>query len=129
VADCTTAISINGDSAGAYNNRGFAYWGLGDRQKAIVDFTKCIALDSKDTAARCNLGNIYMQLNDTDKAIDWFSQAIKVNPNYASAYFGRAKAYEKAGDKQLAKKDREMAYALGFDTKSDTIIEHPPTNY
>jgi len=61
------AIKLKSDDAVAYNNRGFAYYNLGQYQRAIDDFNKAISLKSDYTDAYNNRGSIYFTQSNFKK--------------------------------------------------------------
>ena len=56
IADCTEAIRLDPKFADAYNLRGNAYAGKGERLKAIADYTEAIRLNPQYGNAYCNRG-------------------------------------------------------------------------
>jgi len=60
--------------------------------------------------ARINL----VVLNKPDLAITDYNKALALKPEKADAYYGRAKAYDKKGDKTHALQDVEKARSLGY---------------
>ena len=57
----TQAIQLNPNDADAYNNRGVAYSGKGDFDRAIDDFDKTIQLNSDPADAYNNRGGCLRQ--------------------------------------------------------------------
>lgn len=58
LADAAKAIALNPRNANAYNARGLAYAGLGQKQKAISDYRTALSLDPTLSAARNNLARL-----------------------------------------------------------------------
>jgi tetratricopeptide (TPR) repeat protein len=87
------AISSNQNTAGAYNNRGLAYYELKHYQKAISDYNQAIKLDREYAAAYNNRGNTYYELSEYKLALQDFNQSLKLEPNYAKAYLNRGLAF------------------------------------
>jgi tetratricopeptide (TPR) repeat protein len=83
----------NGLIAAIYNNRGNAYYDLGQYPKAISDFTRAIELNPEYARAYCNRGVVYRKLGKLDQAISEYTKAIELNPKYAAAYNNRGNAY------------------------------------
>lgn len=122
ISGCTAVIQSgkwNGRLlAGAFINRGIAYYANGDKDRAIADFDQAIQLDpkgAKGAAAYNNRGRMYHVKGDEDRAIADFNQAIQLDPKYAVAYYNRGTAY-------CAKKDYGRAItdyneAIRFDPK------------
>jgi tetratricopeptide (TPR) repeat protein len=53
IRGCTEYIARDSHSAGAYNNRGVAYHGKGDHDRAIADYTKAVTLEERPQTAAC----------------------------------------------------------------------------
>jgi adenylate cyclase len=69
---------------------GFSRDGPGDLAKALAAGTAAVRLDENDPFAHVALGRVYTAKGEHDEAIECCNRAIALNPNYASAYFGRA---------------------------------------
>jgi len=69
---------------------GFSRDGPGDLAKALADGTAAVRLDENDPFAHVALGRVHTAKGEHDEAIECCNRAIALNPNYASAYFGRA---------------------------------------
>ena len=67
ITDCTEAIELDPQDADAYNNRGSAYYNLGEHQKAIDDFYQA--------------GILYLQENNRDDAIVCINSMKKIDPS------------------------------------------------
>ena len=67
----------------AYNNRGAAYYYLGQYQRAIEDYDKAIQLDPDYATAYYNRGGSYSDLAQYQRAIEGFDKAIQLDPDYA----------------------------------------------
>ncbi len=71
MADFDEALSLDPRNALAHNNRGVAYNGLGEYQRAIEDLNEAIRLDPKYAAAYANRAIVYSALGkDTDAQHD-----------------------------------------------------------
>ena len=83
------AISSNQNTAGAYNNRGLAYHGLKQYQKAVSDYSQAIKMDREYAVAYNNRGTSYYELSNYKMALQDFNQSLKLKPDYAKAYLNR----------------------------------------
>jgi len=116
-------IEINPNNYTAYNNRGCAYFDLGDYTKAKENYDKVIELHPGDSMAYYNRGNVYTELQEHKKAIDDFTKAIETYPSYASAYFNRAMAYYKEEKKyEEAIKDLEEAMSIYLAHENSWVV-------
>ncbi len=97
VSACTGVIKSRRWSAAshaiAFNNRGVAYFGLAQYQRAIRDYDRAIALNSNYAEAFNNRGNAYNSLDQYARAIADLDRAIALKPGYAHAYYNRGDAY------------------------------------
>jgi tetratricopeptide (TPR) repeat protein len=87
----------NGLIAAIYNNRGNAYYNLGQYSQAISDYTRAIELNPEYAKAYCHRGVVYRKLGNLDQAISEYIKAIELNPKYAAAYNNRGNAYSDLG--------------------------------
>jgi len=53
-------------------------------------------------AKSVEVGNFYLRRKDYNGALSRFEEAVQTNPNYAPAYLGLGKVYEKTGARQKA---------------------------
>jgi lipoprotein NlpI len=81
------------DFAEAYNDRGFAYYLIGNAGRAIADFTRAIELRPDYPKAYNSRGVVYMAHGyGSSKAIPDFDRAIALKPDFRYAYINRANA-------------------------------------
>jgi tetratricopeptide (TPR) repeat protein len=110
IRGCSLIIDgfAKGDKKIAYLERGNAYLGKSEYERAIADYDRAIELDPKYAMAYHNRGLSHYNRRDYDQAIADYSHAIQLNPKYAVAYHGRGLAYRKKGeyDRAIADYDR-----------------------
>ncbi|GAB6391389.1 MAG: tetratricopeptide repeat protein [Treponematales bacterium] len=121
IDDLTEAIGLT-PTVKTYLYRGSVYIGLGEYDKAIVDYTEAIRLDPNAADAYNNRGVAYVEKGDNNKAIVDFNQALRLFPNYANAYNNRDAAYDDKGDYDRAIADYTQAIRL------DPDYAYPYTN-
>lgn len=102
----------NGLIAAIYNNRGLAYYDLGQYTQAISDYTKAIELNPKDAVAYNSRGITYKKLGQYTQAISDYTKAIELNSKYAMAYNNRGNAYYYLGQYTQAISDFTKAIEL-----------------
>lgn len=102
----------NGDSASAYNNRGYCFLKLQDYSSALNDFKMAIALKPDVFNYYYNEGYAYYMLKDYDAAVKSFSKALLYKPNDKLSYKYRAKCYRALGAEEQAIQDERRANAL-----------------
>ena len=98
--------------AEAHNNRGIAYDGEGEVDRAIEDYSKSIELKSDFDHVYFNRGNAYHTKHDYDRAIADFTKAVELNPDFAEAYTNRGNAYHSEEDYDHAVRDHNKAIDL-----------------
>ena len=73
-----------------------------------------LSLDSKFASGYANRACANIDRAKYAEAIVDLSKAVCLDPKYGKAFYNRAKAYEKLGKSDLAKKDQETAQELGY---------------
>jgi len=81
----------------AYNQRGMAFYDMGQIDSANKDFDKAIALNPFYWEAYNNRGMVFRDRGQIDRAIEDFKLAISLHPFYYKAYNNLGTAYGKAG--------------------------------
>ncbi|MEQ8223117.1 MAG: tetratricopeptide repeat protein [Candidatus Eremiobacterota bacterium] len=97
-----------------YYNRGCAYYGEEEYDRAIADFSKAIEMNPLYEKSYYNRANAYGRSGEYDKAISDYTQALKLNPDYKEAYYYRGISYARAGDHEKSRADIEKAKLLGY---------------
>ncbi len=102
VGGCTALIR-SGDYSGTelgfvYNNRGIAYYDLGEYAQAIENYDQSLRIDANDADYYNNRGNAYAKLEEYARAIADYDQALQLNPGNAITYNGRGAAYRQLGE-------------------------------
>ena len=140
----TKAIQLNPNLADAYEKRGIHYYLQRQFDKAIQDYSKVIELKPHAVNAYLMRGLAYFKKDygegysteiknlafhlrkqkvrefnkSLEKAIDNFSYAIELDPQLASAYSYRAKAYRIKGMLEEALRDSNRVIQLQKDQQS-----------
>ena len=112
MADYDKAIHLDPSYALAYIGRGNLYRSQKQFDKALTDYNSVVRLDPQSPIGFNNRGNIYLDWKQYDKAITEYTEAIRVDPKYVLAYQNRARTYDRKGDAERAKADRERAKQL-----------------
>ena len=106
---CTSVIQSKGLSqdrlAIAFQNRGIAYLGKGDTDRAIQDYDQAIKLDPKYANAFNSRGIAYQAKGDNQRAIEDYGEAIRLDPRNANALNGRCWVRAASGQLQAALAD------------------------
>jgi len=124
VEDFTRAANINRNYVDALVNRSYAYYYLGNYDRAIEDCDRIIALEPRNAAIWNRRGSCFYAKEDDDRAIRDFTQALALNENYAAALFNRASAWynKRDYDKALADLNRCLSinpsYAAAYASRA-----------
>lgn len=96
----------------AYNQRGMAFFDIGQLDFASKDFERAIALNPSYFDAYNNFGMTLYKMGKLDDAIEEFDKAIALNSSYREAYNNRGMAFSDKGQPARAIGDFKMAIAL-----------------
>src|SRR5262249_16343421 len=105
-------IRIDPKLPGGYLNRGIAWSGRGDKDRALADSNKAIEIDPREPLAFVHRGFIYLSKQDYRAALIDFSKAIELDPTNSLAYFARARTNLFVGATTEALADLERAAEL-----------------
>jgi tetratricopeptide (TPR) repeat protein len=115
IEDLTRAIKLKPKSPDAYYYRALAYVGTHNLAKAVADWTEVIKLDPKNAPAYASRGLAQVDRGtDLNAAMADFDKSLQLNPQMGAAHFGRARVYEKWGDRQKAQEEAARARQLGY---------------
>lgn len=121
IADLTKALSINPEDSRRgnvnldqiYYERANCYENIGDYPHAIADYSAILKMDADAEEAFLYRGNCNAKIGQWDKAVRDYTECIKANVEPSPMPFiARAKAYEKLGKADLAKRDYQRAKEL-----------------
>lgn len=79
--------------AGAFNNRGIAYFSKGEFDRAIRDFDEAISAKPNNPVLHHNRGLALYNKGDNEGAIRSYEEAISIAPKYTIAHNDRANVY------------------------------------
>ena len=100
------------DSAEEYNERGDAYHGKKEFDKAIKDYTEAIKLEPDNAATYNKLGNSCKDKGEFTLALYNYNRAIELDPEFPNAYNGRGIVYGEMGNLDQAIKDYKTAIEI-----------------
>lgn len=95
-----------------YNDRGSAYFKMGELNKALADYKEAIELSPPYAEVLTNLGQCLQALDQPEKAIEAYSTSLDLMPAQALALVGRAQAFEMTGRPAEAMADYSASLAL-----------------
>ena len=95
-----------------FNNRGYAYFQLGEVELAIADYDCAIALDPQLSEAYNNRGNAYVRQDDLYAALLDYDTAIDLNPFKLEAWINRGKSFRELKVYELALDNFDFALRL-----------------
>lgn len=113
IADYTAAIDLDENFGLAYNNRCLARAIAGrDLLKALADCDVALRLMPLNLDVRDTRGFIYLKLGDDALALAEYNAALDMDPNRATALFGRGLAKIRTGDVKGGDADKASARTL-----------------
>ena len=122
IANHNKTLQLNPKDAGAYNNRGYAYFQRGEYDKAIADYNKVIQLNPEDITAYFNKSRAYYQKGCLDLNIArhtknklecaLLDETIRLNPKGTEAYINRGDHYKRRETYDMAIADYSEAIHL-----------------
>jgi tetratricopeptide (TPR) repeat protein len=113
IPDFTEAIRLQMGEANALYYRGVARYNTKDYNGAELDLESYLKAEPNFAEGYYMLGLINKDYDKLNAAIQNFSIAINKNPRHEAAYFERAQAKNKTGDKADCCSDLKKAYELG----------------
>ncbi|MBL8163114.1 MAG: tetratricopeptide repeat protein [Anaerolineae bacterium] len=96
VTNYTRALQLDPDSATIYNDRGVAYYQLGEGQRGVADLQRAIDLDPLYVKPLENLGDIARREQEFDAALEYYNRALELGDN-AVIYNKRGVTYVRQG--------------------------------
>lgn len=96
----------------SYNNRGVAYYNLGQKQLAIDDFNHALLLDSSYADAYNNRGVAYFEMHQYHQAISDYNEVIRLKPQRVDAFLNRAAANKNLWQYRLFLEDLQNALLI-----------------
>ncbi len=123
IADFTQALALDPDWADALFQRGLAHAALDNQAAAVDDFTAALEVDPTLEEALYRRGLIRLNEGEATQdpetredllrqAVDDFGQVIALRPEFADAYYNRARAYRALDENELAQADFETYLKL-----------------
>lgn len=93
----------------AYNNRGNAFYAMGEYQAALKDYNYVISLKPDWGKPYLNRGILSLAQKNYQSAVKDFTQALEKLPNQSRVFNARGLAYEKLGNWTKAQEDYTKA--------------------
>ncbi len=93
-------------------NRGLAFFGREQFERAIEDYSGAINLDPDDRTAYYNRALVFTETGQYDKAINDYIAAIVSSPSYMDAYLNLGALYARVGKTGLAIQTLSKAVAI-----------------
>ena len=97
IAKLTELVSADPLNASAYNNRGVAYYEIGESANAIEDFERAAKTNKNDPIPSVNLAELLSNKGDA-KAILHYDEALARDPTSKSLILSRAYGLQKLGE-------------------------------
>lgn len=96
------------DHALHLNNRGLAYYHIGELDKAKEDFDEALKRSSQDPYFYFNRGNVYLDQGNFELAQQDYDRAIDINPQNPKFWHSKGLSYEGTKDQEHYPKAIEM---------------------
>jgi tetratricopeptide (TPR) repeat protein len=93
IIDQTGGRSNSTMRAGAFNNRGIAYFSKGEFDRAMRDFDEAISAKPNNPVLYHNRGLALYNKGDNEGAIRSYEEAISIQPRFTAAHNDRANVY------------------------------------
>ncbi|NJO46276.1 MAG: tetratricopeptide repeat protein [Oscillatoriales cyanobacterium RM2_1_1] len=106
------SVQLDPRNAAAVQQRGNAYYDLGNYDQAITDYTQTIQLNPDGADAYLNRGLILQDQGDLAGAIADYTRVIQLQPQDADAYYQRGLAHLAQGQYQAAIADHTEVIRL-----------------
>jgi len=117
------SLEIYPEFADAFAERGLAYYGKGDKQRAEADYKRAIDLKSGYWEVFNNLGVIYGERNNFEEAMKYFELALKRDSRFPEPYKNIGDIYLLRGDCDKAIEKYFEALQYTTTTDSDVRVE------
>jgi tetratricopeptide (TPR) repeat protein len=108
----SAAIEMDPNYSEYYNERGSAYFKLGDLNSALENYRKAIELSPPYPEVLTNLGQCLQALDQVEEAFEAYSTSLDLKPEQSLALVGRAQALEMIGRPAEALSDYSASLAL-----------------
>jgi tetratricopeptide (TPR) repeat protein len=105
----TRAVELEPDAAGPRNERGVAYFRLGQWERALADFSRAVEQRPDDVVYRSNRADAYGKLGQWEKAVEDCSRVVQLQPKRELTWLQRGDAYASLGKWEKAAEDFEKA--------------------
>jgi tetratricopeptide (TPR) repeat protein len=80
--------------------------------EAIEAFRKILRINPELIQARHFMAEVYFDMNQPEIALTHWDSALAVNSSFVPGYFGQARAYDRLGNAEMAKKSLEICLRL-----------------
>ncbi len=95
--------------------------------EAIKAFKRAVKIDPDNLQARHFMAEVFIGMNMPDSALAQWDSALAINSSFLPGYFGQARAYDKLGNTEMAKKSLEICLRLNpqldLDPKAKSLLE------
>lgn len=109
---CTNILQASPLEGAAYVNRAIAFREIGELDRSLSDIGLALRLDPNNAGTYLEMGLTFQARSDRELAIAAFTEALNRDGTLVQAWFGRAIAYQDAGQVDLAEADVNVAVKL-----------------
>lgn len=124
VREYRESIRLSPDDIRTRNSLGTLFFGERHFHAAAAEFKEAIRIKPDDPESRTNLAWVFVAMEEYGKAIGECTDVLRANPAFAHAYFIRAIANERFGNRAQAEED--YARACHLDEK---YVATSPSNF
>jgi tetratricopeptide (TPR) repeat protein len=106
---------------------GFMFKVMNRHNEAIEALRRTLKLDPDHLQARHFMAEVFIGMNMADSALAQWDLALAIDSSFLPGYFGQARAYDKLGNAEMAKKSLEICLRLNpqmdLDPDAKSLLE------
>jgi tetratricopeptide (TPR) repeat protein len=120
--DKALALNPGDNAANCYMNRGMAYLGVEENERARDDLNEAISLDTTNLVAFLSRGRAFYNLRNYEEAIQDFTRVVTLSPTNDAAFYNLGMAYYRLENKASACQNFHKACSMGNNNACRMIV-------